>query len=83
MKTVIVLISVLFISACTDNRVCAIDQSSFHFIKCWGKCPTEDGSCLLKWRTKGSEDEWVLSGSQTRDRDAERDAELEYACYCK
>ena len=79
------LLFALTTSSCSlfqNKRTCAIDQSSFYFVKCWGKCPAKGDKCYLKWRKKGSEDEWTKSGTTTRDRDEERDAGLEYACYC-
>ena len=66
-----------------SERVCSLDQSSMHIIKCWGSCPNADSVCRLRWRAKGSEDEWETDHSDYRNRDAERDAELEYSCFCE
>ncbi len=76
----LVLTLALLLGGCEDERVCSLDQSSMFLIKCWGTCPS--GSCLLKWRAKGSSDPWTLSAVNFRNRDEARDAELEYACYC-
>ena len=91
MKTLAIILLSLFVFACgttlvvdidPDTRICQLDNTGQAHIKCWGSCGAVAGSCKIRWRLTGTRDAWHNNGGPTRERDEERDSELEYACYC-